>query len=135
MGAKAPQYPPEGLGPPANPPPLPPKLSDSYGGVTPTSGPARKCHPYDRQKDGSAAGWIILCPGCGYGHLFHASRWAFDGNLEEPTFSPSMLVNGDPAYHNPAAPRCHSYVRNGKIEFLADCTHDLAGQTVELERW
>lgn len=28
--------------------------------------------------------------------------------------------------------RCHSYVRNGHVEFLSDCTHELAGQTVEL---
>jgi hypothetical protein len=27
---------------------------------------------------------------------------------------------------------CHSFVTNGKIQFLADCTHKLAGQTVEL---
>lgn len=27
---------------------------------------------------------------------------------------------------------CHSFVRNGKIEYLNDCTHELAGQTVEL---
>ncbi|MCZ4340562.1 hypothetical protein O4H52_03015 [Sphingomonadaceae bacterium G21617-S1] len=27
---------------------------------------------------------------------------------------------------------CHSFVRNGQIEFLSDCTHALAGQTVPL---
>lgn len=27
---------------------------------------------------------------------------------------------------------CHSFVRDGRIEFLSDCTHALAGQTVEL---
>lgn len=30
------------------------------------------------------------------------------------------------------APRCHSFVRDGKIEFLNDSTHSLAGQTVDL---
>ena len=30
---------------------------------------------------------------------------------------------------------CHSFVRDGRIEFLSDCTHELAGQTVELEEW
>lgn len=29
-------------------------------------------------------------------------------------------------------PRCHSFVRDGKIEFLSDSTHKLAGQTVDL---
>lgn len=27
---------------------------------------------------------------------------------------------------------CHSFVTNGKIQFLNDCTHDLKGQTIEL---
>ena len=27
---------------------------------------------------------------------------------------------------------CHSFVTDGKIQFLSDCTHGLAGQTVEL---
>ena len=27
---------------------------------------------------------------------------------------------------------CHSFVREGKIEFLGDCTHALKGQTVDL---
>ncbi|MGC4033677.1 MAG: hypothetical protein QM754_18485 [Tepidisphaeraceae bacterium] len=29
--------------------------------------------------------------------------------------------------------RCHSFVRDGQIEFLGDCTHELAGKTVPLE--
>jgi hypothetical protein len=36
------------------------------------------------------------------------------------------------------APRCHSFVRDGRIEFLTDSTHELAGQIVglpELPRW
>lgn len=27
---------------------------------------------------------------------------------------------------------CHSYVTNGRIQYLGDCTHELAGQTVDL---
>lgn len=30
---------------------------------------------------------------------------------------------------------CHSFVRAGRIEFLGDCTHALAGQTVPLPPW
>lgn len=56
-------------------------------------------------------------------------RWQFDGNLENPTISPSLLVthkmpNGER--------RCHSFIRDGKIQYLEDCTHDLRGQTVEI---
>jgi hypothetical protein len=32
----------------------------------------------------------------------------------------------------PLPQRCHSFVRNGRIEFLGDCTHALASQTVDL---
>ena len=77
-------------------------------------------------------GHMIFCPACQCGHLFYSTyggkpQWTFDGNLEWPTFSPSMLV-----YPGHEQPRCHSFVRKGKIEFLSDCTHDMKGQTVEL---
>jgi hypothetical protein len=42
-------------------------------------------------------------------------------------------VNGNPNYINPAMPRCHLFITDGKIEYLADCTHELAGKTVEME--
>jgi hypothetical protein len=45
--------------------------------------------------------------------------------MEAPTFEPSILVEG-------ARSRCHSFVREGRIKFLSDCTHELAGQTVDL---
>ena len=32
----------------------------------------------------------------------------------------------------PGCQRCHSFVRDGKIRFLADSYHELAGQTVDL---
>ena len=30
---------------------------------------------------------------------------------------------------------CHSFVVNGQIQFLPDCTHALAGQTVPIPDW
>jgi hypothetical protein len=30
---------------------------------------------------------------------------------------------------------CHSFVTDGRIQFLGDCTHALAGQTVDLPEW
>lgn len=47
-----------------------------------------------------------------------------------PTFRPSVLVNG--GRPNKTMPTCHSFVTDGMIKFLNDCTHDLAGQTVAL---
>lgn len=47
--------------------------------------------------------------------------------MEKPTFYPSLLLLvTDPAK------RCHSFVTDGKIQFLPDCGHALAGQTLEL---
>ena len=70
-------------------------------------------------------GYLIECPGCGMSHLFD-DRWEFNDDLENPTFSPSMLAKWPPDNV------CHSFVRDGKIQFLNDCTHDLKGKTVEL---
>jgi hypothetical protein len=77
--------------------------------------------------------YVFHCPGCEYGHGFHVGGtegWAWNGSLDAPTFTPSLLCNKD----EPAR-RCHSYVTNGRIQFLADCFHALAGQTVEIPDW
>lgn len=82
-------------------------------------------------------GWIVFCPACECGHIFDA-RWAFNGDQEKPTFTPSMLVHGWPDDPNRlpgyrVQRRCHSYVTNGRIQFLADCEHAMVGQTVDLK--
>ncbi|WP_366931121.1 hypothetical protein [Microbacterium sp.] len=41
--------------------------------------------------------------------------------------APSILVMG--GEHDI---RCHSFVRDGRIEYLTDCTHPLAGGQVDL---
>jgi len=56
--------------------------------------------------------------------------WAFNGDLNRPTLSPSILNRSE---INNELIVCHSFLRDGKIEFLDDCTHELAGKTVELE--
>lgn len=30
---------------------------------------------------------------------------------------------------------CHSFITDGEIQFLNDCTHKLAGHTVDLLEW
>ncbi len=86
------------------------------------------------------------CPGCEEMHQVRVEgdqrpRWTFDGNYERPTFSPSINVTwSEPSdvegeFDDSSKDRkmiCHSFVRNGQIEFLNDCTHALAGQTVDL---
>ena len=76
---------------------------------------------------GNHGGYIIYCQGCRGYHSFD-DRWTFNGNFEKPTFAPSMLVN----QRRPEA-ICHSFVTDGKIQFLSDCFHEFAGQTLDLE--
>jgi hypothetical protein len=97
------------------------------------------------------------CPGCDEMHVIVAApgRWTFDGNVDAPTFSPSILVRGwdftekgradYEAWCAAGHPKregapgfdsrptvCHCFVRAGQIQFLGDCTHAAAGKTVEL---
>lgn len=76
----------------------------------------------------------FMCPGCNDTHEVDG-KWTFNGDYEKPTLRASIKVRGvvDPAC-DPTPTICHSYVTDGKIEFLGDCTHELVGQTVELPK-
>ena len=76
------------------------------------------------------SGYAFYCPGCKKHHVIYRS-WQFNGNFERPTFSPSLLVKGYSEKHSQDYV-CHSFVTDGEIQFLGDCTHALAGQTVPL---
>jgi hypothetical protein len=62
-------------------------------------------------------------------------NWTWNGDTENPTLRPSILTHwqaGD-GNGNPAPDIiCHSFVNDGMVQFLGDCTHELAGQTVQL---
>ncbi len=61
------------------------------------------------------------------GHRFDKT-WTFNGDMEKPTLSPSYMTGFDNYKKN----LCHSFIKDGKIQFLGDCFHELKGQTVEL---
>ena len=67
------------------------------------------------------------CPGCEDVHVVNAT-WSV--NVEVDTITPSVLVRGGSRDIT-----CHSFVTNGRIQFLTDSTHALAGQTVDLPDW
>lgn len=73
------------------------------------------------------------CPGCGRSHEIN-DGWDFNGDFDNPTFNPSVLGTGKRPNKDEewVEWRCHSYITDGQIRFLDDCTHNLAGQTVEL---
>lgn len=87
--------------------------------------------------NGKRVGYRFYCPGCEHNHSFsdQPGGWQFDGNMVLPTVTPSLLTTGsaDPNY------RCHLYLTAGKIRYLTDCSHALAGKTIELpdldEEW
>jgi hypothetical protein len=71
------------------------------------------------------------CAGCGYIHNCATKgsvKWSWNGSKTKPTLSPSVLK--DPS--KGAKVRCHSFVRDGVVEFLGDCAHALAGQSVRM---
>ena len=84
------------------------------------------------ENDGSGFTHVFFCPGCNseHGIIVAPGRWEFDGNMENPTISPSVLVRGYLGNENYGT--CHSFVKQGKIQFLNDCTHKLKGQTIDL---
>lgn len=94
--------------------------------------------------DGRLTWW---CPGCDHAHMIQTGagsgpRWGWNGNAEKPTFTPSVLVRTgravDPTFVKEAGDPpevCHSFVVDGQMQFLSDCDHALAGQTVPIPPW
>ncbi|MEY5097591.1 MAG: hypothetical protein RJA36_310 [Pseudomonadota bacterium] len=84
---------------------------------------------------GGKRGLHLWCPGCDavHGVTTDPLGWTWNGDVEKPTLSPSLLTNAGKAHST--APICHCFVRDGRIEFLSDSTHALAGQTVDLPPW
>jgi hypothetical protein len=56
------------------------------------------------------------------------SVWGFNGNFDKPTFTPSVLTTWTEGEKR-IEKRCHTFVTDGMVQFLGDCTHALAGQT------
>lgn len=103
----------------------------------------------------------FLCPGCSDHHVIRIGgegsgpKWGYNGNPAAPTFKPSILVRsghyvpghaGDQCYctwdrkdqdefADLKCGICHSFVTDGRIRFLPDSTHELAGQTVDLPEY
>ena len=97
---------------------------------------------------------IYWCPGC---KMYHAinyglNGWQWNGNVDKPTFTPSINITGghyasdfnpgnacwctfnrnNPDKTSFKCAMCHSIITDGKISFLSDCKHELAGQTVDM---
>lgn len=92
-------------------------------------------------------GFAHWCPGCQQMHHIWVPRWSFDGNLDAPTFNPSVKITGKKivvvdgrwtgewvrdANGNAVDDCCHYFLHAGVLKFCSDSLHPLAGQNVPL---
>ena len=101
------------------------------------------------EADGGYHGELaFFCPGCKHKHFINdklteipdlpsSHIWEFNGDFDKPTIRDSVLTrsyqkNPNTGVYDIEFDRCHSFITEGMIEFLSDCQHSLAGQTVEL---
>lgn len=79
------------------------------------------------------------CAGCNCRHVVRivsegggdVGCWGWNGDMLNPTFTPSIKVEW--FWGQKQEPRvCHSFVEDGNIRYLGDCTHEFAGQTFRL---
>ena len=81
----------------------------------------------------------FFCPGCRCLHIVNITDkglaksgdsripiWQFNGDYDRPTLNPSVLSMSGTKY------QCHSWIKDGQIQFLADSQHQLKNQTVDL---
>lgn len=82
--------------------------------------------------EGEPASWMFYCVGCKSYHVVPMNRgWTFNGDMENPTFTPSLLTKWD--FKNGKPTRiCHIIITNGKLRYCGDCSHPLAGQTLQM---
>ena len=91
--------------------------------------------PRIRKVNMSKGLYYFFCPACKTWHEIGTDPadefpvWQFNGNLERPTIRPSVAVEGS---HIGQRTYCHSFVTDGRIQYLDDCTHELRGQTIDL---
>jgi hypothetical protein len=87
--------------------------------------------------------YYFFCPGCAEYHSVSTTRpnangtvFRISGTLQLPTVTPMInrsieKFNSSKHANNPAHV-CNSFIVEGKIRFLENCTHALAGRQVDL---
>lgn len=84
---------------------------------------------------------IFNCPACNDIHAFKyysdpfkytntdKDPWKFNYNFDRPIIRPSISVDAGNSNINY---KCHSYVEEGFIKYLDDCSHAMKGLSIEL---
>lgn len=89
------------------------------------------------KREGNDNFYLFFCEGCKCCHFFQTGigRWSWNENFEKPTVTPSILARGEFSERINKNLICHSVITDGKIEFMDDSTHELAGLTIELKEF
>lgn len=79
------------------------------------------------------------CPSCDMLHPANLVKkdptdhvWKWDGNKEQPTFSPSFLTSMGKRSSDGVQRVCHVFVRQGTIQYLSDSNVSFSSVTVQL---
>ncbi len=105
-------------------------------------------------RDIDGDGLQYWCQGCEISHVIwhgegNSPRWGWNGDVDRPTFTPSVLVRrtmhcppvtpenyeewkANPWTQHDVEQVCHTFIKDGQVQFLGDCTHQFAGQTLDL---
>lgn len=77
----------------------------------------------------------FYCPGCKMYHHMQVEEgpnytdgpiWQWNQDMDKPTFTPSLGVNMG------HSGQCHLMVKEGRISYLNDSQHELAGRVVDM---
>lgn len=91
---------------------------------------------YESKNERVPGVYVYWCEGCECCHAIYTinpntlgAMWSFNGNMEKPTIQPSVLVR----WNKKDVPQvCHTFITDGMVNYLGDCTHRLAGQTIPM---
>ena len=90
--------------------------------------------------EGKEVGYYFDCPGCKLGHTLIVRPygddslpvWKFNGDMDSPTFRPGIrLKRASPDGKEIVS--CNLFVTDGRLYFWNDCSHDLAGLSIEMQ--
>lgn len=95
----------------------------------------------DREEstDSKVIGYSFHCPGCEIEHKIFlypyksqtGASWDFVGTLKKPSVVPDIVNKRQ--LDNGSEELCHLHLLAGKLWFLNNCTHKLAGEVIDLE--
>lgn len=91
--------------------------------------------PVLKEFDNRKGYFLFNCPGCKTDHYVNTNpewgtAWDWNKSYDKPTIHPSILVGA-----RGEVPRCHSFIKEGRIQFLGDCDHELKNQTADLPKY